>query len=134
MLVEHMNVRFVWPFSLEFNLHINQENRNLGYVYTITNSCSFRHEKLSGIVWTPIQYVTLRLRDRRGLASLRYKNPKSPFLRSIHTRRQVAAASSGDRSLRVYRSGDYLQQHVAATHRSDKSLRVCATEFCRRHK
>ena len=50
MLVEHMNVRFVWPFSLEFNLHINQENRNLGYVYTITNSCSFRHEKLSGIV------------------------------------------------------------------------------------
>ena len=50
MLVEHMNVRFVWPFSLEFNLHINQENRNLGYVYTITNSCWSRHEKLSGIV------------------------------------------------------------------------------------
>ena len=49
MLVEHMNVRFVWLFLLEFNLHINQENRNLGYVYTITNSCSSRHEKLSGI-------------------------------------------------------------------------------------
>ena len=74
MLVEHLNVRFVWPFSLEFNLHINQENRNLGYVYTITNSCSFRHEKLSSIVWTPIRYVTLHLRDRRGPASLRYKN------------------------------------------------------------
>ena len=31
--------------------------------------------KLSGIVWTPFQYVTLHFRDRRGAALLRYKNP-----------------------------------------------------------
>ena len=61
-----------------------------------------------------------------------------------HTRRQVVATTHGDRSLREYRPGDLLQQHVAATHYSDKSLCVhwrifvnifvSATEFCRRNK
>ena len=32
-------------------------------------------QKLSGsIVWTPIRYVTLQFRDRRGAASLHYRN------------------------------------------------------------
>ena len=31
-------------------------------------------QKLSGIVWTPIRYVTLHFRDRRGPVSLRYWN------------------------------------------------------------
>ena len=66
-------------------------------------------------------------------------------VRSVHnTRRQVAVTSRGDISLSVYRPGDLLQQHVAATHHSDKSLRVywrifgkifvSATEFCHRNK
>ena len=32
------------------------------------------HVKLSGIMWTPIRYVTLYFGDRRGAASLRYRN------------------------------------------------------------
>ena len=61
-----------------------------------------------------------------------------------HTRRQVVATTHGHRSLREYRSGDLLQQHVAKTHCSDKSLCVhwrifvdifaSATEFCRPNK
>ena len=31
-------------------------------------------QKLSSIVWTPIRYVTLHFRDRRGAASLRHGN------------------------------------------------------------
>ena len=30
--------------------------------------------KLSGLLWTPIRYVTLHFRDRRGAAPLRYRN------------------------------------------------------------
>ena len=66
------------------------------------------------------------------------------LLRSVHTRRQVAATRRGDRSLHVYWSGDQLQQQGEATRRSDKSLRVywrifvkifvSATEFCRCNK
>lgn len=32
------------------------------------------HEKLFGIIWTPIRYLTLHLRNRRGAASLRHRN------------------------------------------------------------
>ena len=35
-----------------------------------TDSFLCRHEKFSGIVWTPIWYVTLHFRDPRGAASL----------------------------------------------------------------
>ena len=31
-------------------------------------------KKLSGLGWTPIQYVTLHLSDQRGAASLRHRN------------------------------------------------------------
>ena len=31
-------------------------------------------QKLSGIVWTPIQYVTFHVRDRHSAASFRYRN------------------------------------------------------------
>ena len=41
-------------------------------LYRIT-LLSCRNEKLSGIVGTPIRYVTLLLRDRR-ISSLRYRN------------------------------------------------------------
>ena len=34
-----------------------------GYVHNIPKSFLCRHEKLSDIVWTPIQYVTLHFRD-----------------------------------------------------------------------
>ena len=47
------------------------------------------------------------------------------YIRSKHTRRQVAATSHSGRSLRVYRTGIKLLQHNVATHCSDKSLRVC---------
>ena len=53
---------------------------------------------------------------------LRYK------LRSVHTRRQVAATIRDDRLLRVNRSGDQLQQHVAAT---DHSLCTGPATSCR---
>ena len=43
-------------------------------------------------------------------------------LRWEHVRRHVAATFRGDKSLRVYRSGDNL---LGATLRGDKSLRVC---------
>ena len=48
----------------------------LGYGHTFSDSFSRRHEKLSSIVWTPIRYVTLHIRDRRDLraAPLRYRN------------------------------------------------------------
>ena len=46
----------------------------LGFVDTILDSFSCRYEKLSCIVWTPIRYVNLRFRDRRGADSLRYRN------------------------------------------------------------
>jgi len=36
--------------------------------------CSNRHQKLSGMVWIAIRYVTHHFRDRRGAASLRYRN------------------------------------------------------------
>ena len=52
----------------------------------------------------------------------------------------TVAATRGDRSLLVYRAQDKLNHHFAATHRSDKSLRlyrrifvkifVSTTEFC----
>ena len=35
---------------------------------------ALRREKLIGIVRTPIQYVTLHFRERRGVASLRHRN------------------------------------------------------------
>ena len=47
------------------------------------------------------------------------------YIRSKHTRRQVAATNHSDSSLRVYRTGNKLLQYIVATHRSDKSLRVC---------
>ena len=41
---------------------------NVCYVHTITDNFLGRHEKLFCIVWTPIRYVTLHFRDRRGAA------------------------------------------------------------------
>ena len=35
---------------------------------------ALRREKLIGIVRTPIRYVTLHFRERRGVASLRHRN------------------------------------------------------------
>ena len=47
----------------------------LGFVNIIADSFSYRHEQNSfSVVWTPIRYVTLHFRDRRGVASLRYSN------------------------------------------------------------
>ena len=43
---------------------------------------------------------------------------------SEHTRRQVAATRRGDRSLRVNRSGDWLQQPVADTLQRQTTLFV----------
>ena len=43
------------------------------YVHTIPDSFACRHVQLSGVVWTPIRYVTLHLRDRRGAALLSYR-------------------------------------------------------------
>ena len=40
----------------------------------------WRHAKLSVIVWTPIPYVTLLFRDRRGAASLRHRNRATTVL------------------------------------------------------
>ena len=58
------------------------------------------------------------IRERANLKSLR----------SVHTRRQVAATRRGDRSLRVYRSATScshkVRRHVAATNRF-----VCTGEF-----
>ena len=45
-----------------------------GYGHTFSDRFSCRHEKLFGIVWTPIRYVTLHIRDRRGVAWLRDRN------------------------------------------------------------
>ena len=42
-------------------------SRSVAYVH-------WRHEKLFGIVWTPIDYVILHLRDLRGAASIRHRN------------------------------------------------------------
>lgn len=39
------------------------------------------HEKLSGIIWRPIRYVTLHLRNRREAASLRYRNGAATSVR-----------------------------------------------------
>ena len=40
------------------------------------------YEKLSGImIWTPIRYVTLHLRNRPGAASLRYRNGAATSVR-----------------------------------------------------
>ena len=46
----------------------------LGYVQTMPDKFSWRHKKLSGIVWTLIQYVTLHFKDRRGAALLQHRN------------------------------------------------------------
>ena len=43
-------------------------------VDTTPNCLSCRHEKQSGILCTPIRYVTFHFSDRRGAASLRYRN------------------------------------------------------------
>ena len=49
-------------------------SRLLGYVHTILlDSLSWRHVKLSSIVWTPIRYVNLQFRDRRVAALLRHR-------------------------------------------------------------
>ena len=52
---------------------INRE-RNIGFDHTRPDSFFRRHEKFSGIVWTPIRYVTLHFKRsaRRSLA--RYRN------------------------------------------------------------
>ena len=42
------------------------------------------YEKLSAIVWTPVQYVTLHFRDRRGAASLRHRNRAATMRSPIH--------------------------------------------------
>ena len=41
---------------------------------------SCRHETLSGIVWTPIRYVTLHFTDQGGAALLRYRNHAKLFV------------------------------------------------------
>ena len=46
---------------------------NLGCVHTIADILSRQYEKLSGIVSTPIRYVTLHFRDQCEAASLRYR-------------------------------------------------------------
>ena len=62
--------------------------------------------------------------DLVGFFWLLLFDPCHFVLRSVHTRRQVAATRCGDRSLNVNRSDDQLQQQGEATRRSDKSLRV----------
>ena len=47
---------------------------DLGYHHIIVDRFSWSHEKPSGIVWIPIRYVTLHLRDQRGAVSLRHRN------------------------------------------------------------
>ena len=42
-----------------------------GYAYNIPHSFSCCHDKISGILWTPIRYFTLHYRDRRSTSSLR---------------------------------------------------------------
>ena len=61
------------------------------------------------------------------------------ILRSEHQAKQAAVTSRGGRSLRVYKSGDQLHQHVAATHRLVYwriyvKIYISATKFCRRNK
>lgn len=46
----------------------------LGYIHTIGDSFSCRHEKLSAMVRTFIWYVPLHFGDRGGAASLRNRN------------------------------------------------------------
>ena len=46
-----------------------------------------------------------------------------------HTMRQVAATRCTGRSLLEYRSGNWLQQHVGATCRSDKLLHNNSNTF-----
>ena len=48
-----------------------------GYVQAIADRFSWRHKKLSGIVWTSILYGTLHFKDRRGPTSLQHR--KIPF-------------------------------------------------------
>ena len=62
--------------------------------------------------------------DLVGFFWLLLFDPCHFVLRSVHTRRQVAATRCGGRSLNVNRSDDQLQQQGEATRRSDKSLRV----------
>ena len=47
------------------------------------------------------------------------------LLRSVHSRRQVAATSRGDRSLGVYRSGDQLQIASYVLERFYENLCLC---------
>ena len=42
-------------------------------MFTLDSFC-WLHEKPSGTVWTLIQHVTLHFKDRRGAASLCYRN------------------------------------------------------------
>ena len=66
------------------------------------------------------------MEEERALLWMSFRNPERIVVDNIsiqmslfheHTRRQVVATTHGDRTLRVYRSGDLLQQHVAATNR-----------------
>ena len=77
---------------------------------------NFPRQNINVLDWFPFSSLTLSALEH-------IFNRLSATSWSVHTRRQVATRR-GNRSLRVYRSGEYLQQHVAATPRSDKSLRV----------
>ena len=57
-----------------FSSALSWISRLLGYVHTILDRLSWRHEKLSNIVWTPVRYVTHHFRDRRVAASLRHRD------------------------------------------------------------
>ena len=128
--------------------------------------CSLRSRKAEELIISPIlDKILCRVGEGRGggggfgvgegraLLRMSFRYPERIVVNHTsiqmslfqeHTRRQVVATTHGDRSLREYRSGDLLQQHVAATHCSDKSLCVhwrifvdifaSATEFCRPNK
>ena len=60
--------------EMRFFLNHQHGRRDVTYKPAILDNFSWRHEKLSSIVWTTIRYVVIHFRNRRGAAPLRHRN------------------------------------------------------------
>ena len=68
----------VWPWSGRPVLTYGNRRQVMFTLHR--DGFSWRHRKLSVIVWTSIRYLTLLFRDRRGAASLRHRNRATTVL------------------------------------------------------
>ena len=112
-----------------------QRRNHRSYVWTeaLSGMVFVPAQKLSGIIWTPLRYVTLHFRDRRSTASLCYRNlaeitvlmrEQKPYPVCFSCRRKSCPVLCEQSIRRVH------TEHVTTTTRNLPSWQSQGTDEC----